>query len=76
MSIRSNVLKAVVMLALLCPATAFADGDMGGGGVADTDNPTKTTVSGEGDMGGGGRSATPIAGYLEALMDSVWDLLT
>lgn len=70
--IRNNTLKALVVMALFS-ATAFAEGDMGGGGFAESDSPTKTPVvrSAEGDMGGGGRSTD--GGYIDSLLTSIYD---
>ncbi len=70
---RNNALKALVLMALIS-TTAFADGDMGGGGFADTDATTKTgtVYSTDGDMGGGGRSASN-SSYLDSVMKSIYD---
>ena len=71
-NLKKTALKALVLIALFCPA-AFADGDMGGGGLVDCTNPiTPETVAlctegdmggGGGDMGGGGRMSTE--GYID-----------
>lgn len=74
-NMRINTLKLMVLIALFCPA-AFADGEMGGGGLHDTgsvETRSKTVIirtPEEGEMGGGGRAATS---YLDYLMDSVYD---
>lgn len=71
---RQNVLKVAVMIALFCPA-AFADGEMGGGGLADAGNGTRTgktvvTITAEdGEMGGGGLA------YLESVFSSIYNYL-
>ena len=75
-NMRKNTLKLLVLITLLCPA-AFAEGEMGGGGLYDTGSDdmtsSKTVIRNaeEGEMGGGGR----IAGtdYLDYVMDSVYD---
>jgi hypothetical protein len=75
---RKNILKAVVMIALFCPAV-FADGEMGGGGLADsgTDGRSGKTViirtAEDGEMGGGGRLAD--SSYLGSWIDSIYDYL-
>ncbi len=75
-NMRKNTLKLLVLIALLCPA-AFADGEMGGGGLYDTgsvDTTSKTVIirtPEEGEMGGGGRAAG--ISYLDYVMDSVYD---
>lgn len=59
---RNNTLKVMVLIALLC-STAFADGEMGGGGLSDTGidtrngKPVITITTEDGEMGGGGRLA-------------------
>jgi len=71
-NIKKNMLKVLVLVALLCPV-AFADpGDMGGGGFADNGAPVKTneTTNLDGDMGGGGL-ADDSKSYLESVIDSV-----
>ena len=73
-SIKANTLKLMVVIALLCPA-AFADGDMGSGGLWDSDVPTtpvKTSRSLEdGDMGSGGLTSS--ATYLDSVLNSIYD---
>lgn len=73
-SIKANTLKLMVVIALLCPA-AFADGDMGSGGFADSDVPTTTVKTNrsleDGDMGSGGRTAS--SSYLDSVMNSIYD---
>ena len=75
-NIRRNTLKAVVMIALFCPAV-FADGEMGGGGLSlpgNGETSAKTVIVGtteDGEMGGGGRSADP--GYGEWILTSITD---
>ncbi|HUR97473.1 MAG TPA: hypothetical protein VMZ26_05325 [Pyrinomonadaceae bacterium] len=76
-SIKSNSLKVLFVIALLCPA-AFADGDMGSGGFADPNEPVvKTTQSLEGDMGSGGRLAndTGRKRYLDSVLSSIYEYL-
>ena len=69
----------MVLIALSCPM-AFADGEMGGGGLYDSGNGSnieKTVIirtsESDGEMGGGGRSSG--AGYLESVMTSLYDYL-
>lgn len=72
-SIKANALKLMVVIALLCPA-AFADGDMGSGGLAEYDVPTasvKTSRSLDGDMGSGGRTSS--SSYLDSVLNSIYD---
>lgn len=77
-NIRKNTLKALIAIALFCPAV-FADGDMGGGGLADSGNGSKTgkaviiRTTEDGDMGGGGRFADP--SYVDAVMSSIYTYL-
>ena len=75
-SIRKNTLKVLMMVLLFCPAV-FADGDMGGGGLADTGNPTNTTktirIAEDGDMGGGGRVSS--TGFFQAAFDSIYEFI-
>lgn len=78
-SVRSKILKLVVAISLLS-SVAFADGEMGGGGLWNNEpTPTKAIVRTpeEGEMGGGGRSAatTNEEFSLEWLMGSVAELL-
>ncbi len=74
--IKSNILKSLVVIALMAPA-AFADGDMGSGGFADSDVPvpvkTSPRTTEDGDMGSGGRSSTTDDGrdYLDWMLSSV-----
>jgi hypothetical protein len=75
-NVRKNLLKAMMLIALFAPA-AFADGDMGGGGLADPGNTTKDgkvliTRSNEnvGDMGG---VKTSDEGFVGSLMDALYD---
>jgi hypothetical protein len=73
-NIKKNMLKVLVLVALLCPV-AFADpGDMGGGGFANYDAPVKSaeTTNLDGDMGGGGLAAETKS-YLESVLDAVCD---
>jgi len=66
-NLKKNTLKALVLVALVCPA-AFADGDMGGGGFVGCEDPahpgTFIECPKEGDMGGGGRMSN--SGYLDS----------
>lgn len=70
--IRNTTLKVTVLIALFCGA-AFADGEMGGGGLADsgdankTGKPVITLTTEDGEMGGGGLS------YLSSVLSSVYD---
>jgi hypothetical protein len=70
--IRNTTLQVFVLIALFCGA-AFADGEMGGGGLADSGNGGKTgkpvvTLSTEdGEMGGGGLA------YFESVLASIYD---
>lgn len=67
-----NVAKALVLVALFCPA-AFADGDQGSGGFADGDTPTTTACESslEGDQGSGGLTAAPCEDVIQD--DSVFE---
>lgn len=73
-NIRNTTLKVLVLIALFCGG-AFADGEMGGGGLADSGNDSRTgkpvvTLSTEdGEMGGGGLS------YIGSVMGSIYDYL-
>ena len=76
-SIKTNTLKLMVVIALLCPA-AFADGDMGSGGLAGSEvpnTPVKTvrTTEDDGDMGSGGRISSGSATYLDSVLNSIYD---
>lgn len=77
-NIRKNTLKAMVMVVLFCPAV-FADGEMGGGGLANTgDAETKEktviirTLEDDGEMGGGGLAADTGVG---TVLTSIYDYL-
>jgi hypothetical protein len=78
--IKSNSLKVLFVIALLCPGV-FADGDMGSGGLTDLDTPpptVKTTRTLEdGDMGSGGRpsSGTENGTYLDSVLTSIYEYL-
>jgi hypothetical protein len=72
-NIKKNALKIMVMVALFAPA-AFADGDMGGGGFADTGGITKSekvviTQANE----DGFRTTDP--GYIGSFMRAIYDYL-
>ena len=78
-SIQTKILKLVAAIVLLS-SVAFADGEMGGGGLwTNEPTPTKAIVRTpeDGEMGGGGRSvATTNEEFsLEWLMSSVAKLL-
>lgn len=68
--IRNNVLKVMVVGAL-CSSVVFADGEMGGGGLADTGTDGRggktviTRTTEEGEMGGGG--------LFESMFASIYD---
>jgi hypothetical protein len=79
---KRNLLKIVVLIALFAP-TAFADdGDMGGGGFADSGNTSKFTKvviaqageDGDGDMGGGGKTPED-PGFADSFMSALYDYL-
>ena len=75
-SIQKKILKLVVTIALFS-SVAFADGEMGGGGLWSNDPaPTKVTerTSAEGEMGGGAASAANGEFSLDWLMGSVAEL--
>ena len=79
-SFRSNSLKVLVFIALLCPAV-FADGDMGSGGFANSDLPptaaeTQRSLE-DGDMGSGGRMSpvTDDGTYLDSVLSSLYEYL-
>lgn len=73
-NIRNTTLKVMVLVALFCGA-AFADGEMGGGGLADSGDTSRTgkavitQTADDGEMGGGGRS------YFGTWVDSIYDYL-
>ncbi|MEO8042103.1 MAG: hypothetical protein ABI646_05800 [Acidobacteriota bacterium] len=73
-NIKNATLKVMVMIALFC-GVALADGEMGGGGLADSGDTSKTgkavvTMTAEdGEMGGGGFS------YYGSVVDSIYDYL-
>ncbi|MEP6703794.1 MAG: hypothetical protein ABJB34_03215 [Acidobacteriota bacterium] len=71
---RSNLLKVLFVIALLCPAV-FADGDMGSGGFADSGAgpaTVKTPRSFEdGDMGNTWSSRTS----LDSMLSSIYEYL-
>jgi hypothetical protein len=75
-NIKNNALKILVTMALLS-SVAFADGEMGGGGLSDPGNEsrlgkTATTITAEdGEMGGGGRTSE--SSFLSSMIDSVSD---
>ena len=55
-NVKDMTLKALLVIALLA-TPVFADGDMGGGGLAGYETDGKSTMT-EGDMGGGGFYST------------------
>ena len=65
-----NAAKSLVLIALFCPV-AFADGDQGSGGFADSGTPVvKSSL--EGDQGSGGLTASVSnESYLDTLLQSV-----
>ncbi len=71
-NVRNTTLKVMVLIALFCGA-AFADGEMGGGGLADSGDASRTAKpvvvlsTEDGEMGGGGRS------YFSSVLDSIYD---
>ena len=70
---RLNAAKLLFLIALFCPV-AFAEGDQGSGGFANSDVPVmKTTDSSvEGDQGSGGLAASvPNDGYIDTVLRSV-----
>jgi hypothetical protein len=69
--IKLNAAKSLVVIALLCPL-AFAEGDQGSGGFADTAAPVVKTSdpSLEGDQGSGGFTASN-DGYIDTVLRSV-----
>ncbi|MEP6704131.1 MAG: hypothetical protein ABJB34_04945 [Acidobacteriota bacterium] len=77
-NIKKNTLKAMVMVALFCPAV-FADGEMGGGGLVNTGNAEtkeKTVIIRtleDGEMGGGGLAAN--TGEVGTVLSSIYDYL-
>ena len=71
---QKNILKAALVIAFLCPI-AFAEGDMGGGGLTDpAPVVTPTPEPKEGDMGGGGR-LVPSDDTLYVFFDTVIRLI-
>ncbi len=74
-NIRNNSLKVMVLIALFCGA-AFADGEMGGGGLADsgengrTGKVVVTMTTEDGEMGGGG-----LAAYFGSAVRSISDYI-
>jgi hypothetical protein len=73
-NIKKNTLKVLVLVALLCPVAFADDGDMGGGGFADSGTVVKSneTTNLDGDMGGGGLAADSKS-YLKSVLDSLYD---
>ena len=68
-----NAAKSLVLIALFCPV-AFAEGDQGSGGFANSDAPVvKTTDSSvEGDQGSGGLTASMSNdSYIDTVLRSV-----
>ena len=80
-NIKRNLLKSIVLIALFAPA-AFADGDMRGGGFADSGSTSKFSKvliaqageDGDGDMGGGGKTPED-PGFADAFMSALYDYL-
>jgi hypothetical protein len=70
--LRNTTLQVLILIALFCGA-AFADGEMGGGGLADsgdagkTGKPVVTLSTEDGEMGGGGLA------YFESVLGSIYD---
>ena len=75
-SIKKKILKLVVTIALLS-SVAFADGEMGGGGLTGTEPATKATVRTEvnGELAGGNAGVTNGEFSLDWLMSSIGELL-
>ena len=77
--LQKNALKVLVIVALSCSMAFADDGDMGGGGLADsgidgkTDKPVITITTEDGDMGGGGRLSG--SSYFGFVIDSIYDYL-
>lgn len=74
-NLRNDAAKTLIVIAL-CSSAIFADGEMGGGGLADSGNVgtgAKTVIvqtTEDGEMGGGGRTSDP--GYVESIMSSIY----
>ena len=70
-SIKRTFAGVLFIIALSC-STVFAEGEMGGGGFASTEDPIQvsTTASDDGEMGGGGRSESR-GGYIDVLLASI-----
>jgi hypothetical protein len=76
---RSNSLKVLLVMALLCPA-AFADGEMGSGGLADYDTPPATVKTSQsledGEMGSGGKLSEGEDGIsIDSVLSSIYEYL-
>ena len=75
--IRNRVVNAL-MIGALCSSVVFADGEMGGGGLADTgidSHGSKTVITRsteDGEMGGGGLFESS---YVKSMIGSVYDYL-
>ena len=72
-TIKKNALKVLVVVAVLC-TTAFADGEMGGGGLAESTDVSKTVITRtteDGEMGGGGKLTD--SNYFGSVMTSIYD---
>ncbi len=74
-NIKLNVAKSLVLIALFCPA-AFADGEQGSGGFADTSSCSTTgeysSLDGEQGSGGRGLTESPCEEVEPATTDSVF----
>ena len=79
--LKSNSLKVLFVIALLCPAVFADDGEMGSGGFAGSDTPPATvkTVQSldDGEMGSGGRSSgiSEHGTYLDSMLGSIYEYL-
>ena len=72
-NIKRNLLKSLVLIALFATVT-FADGEMGGGGLAGTDGATQgSKVNVTQSIENREMSAEP--GYLDTIMSALYDYL-
>jgi hypothetical protein len=73
-NVKDMTLKTLLVIALLATPT-FADGDMGGGGLAGYETEGKSGTMAEGDMGGGGfRSTDEEVTFMDSLI-AFFDLI-
>ena len=73
-NLKLNVAKSLVLIALLCPV-AFADGEQGSGGLADSSACPSTVESADGEQGSGGLTTLPCEepGVADSVLTSILD---